>query len=591
MASIRTLVADTWGKRLTNEVWSGDYHGALPVTLNDYDLSAVLPTVFYLFRFGVRRGMGYFLETFGIREGTPAERRRSATVERVTAELATSDGFSGFGNVAERAILGDLLLCFCLENAKRAEGQTQQVQRIAAAHYMASWVDLPQTAANLRRVPELIVSLLADQESVDFVKIAGKGKSWFPVGDQYEDNLLLRAFSHGVSRRGMHGDYTADRFDEECDSVGLDQLLQVRMATKLGSAPQELRGSGGARISNQRPISERATQEFSDDIRRFLRAYASTAPRHALVDMLESCMAIGLTTMLSSTVEMLLHWADDGHLPSPAEQSAAEVLVDCSSGVDRRVRDCAEQSMDDRVRRLEALPDILMVLRILDHHAKNNRRVRDQPSTPFATAWLNTLGEILHQRHAQAERIHERVDERAEELADALPSDLSEIGAGLKNEESQPNPVWRLAQALTRLMGRNLRQHLLNFVDSSLMIDRPNGIAVKRKSSRGGRRRDVRSLVLTDSALEYLVHVHVLRGGSKSGVRKLSLREFTETLRGRYGFCIDVAPRGMSVSNELLLINRTRLERRLRDLGLLVGVNDAESMKRLKPRFEPEQGV
>jgi hypothetical protein len=28
------------------------------------------------------------------------------------------------------------------------------------------------------------------------------------------------------------------------------------------------------------------------------------------------------------------------------------------------------------------------------------------------------------------------------------------------------------------------------------------------------------------------------------------------------------------------------LERRLRDLGLLVGVNDAESMKQLCPRFE-----
>jgi len=32
------------------------------------------------------------------------------------------------------------------------------------------------------------------------------------------------------------------------------------------------------------------------------------------------------------------------------------------------------------------------------------------------------------------------------------------------------------------------------------------------------------------------------------------------------------------------------LERRLRDLGLLVGVNDAEAMKHLKPRFEPSRG-
>ena len=31
------------------------------------------------------------------------------------------------------------------------------------------------------------------------------------------------------------------------------------------------------------------------------------------------------------------------------------------------------------------------------------------------------------------------------------------------------------------------------------------------------------------------------------------------------------------------------LERRLRDLGLLVGVNDAESMKQLRPRFASEE--
>jgi hypothetical protein len=45
----------------------------------------------------------------------------------------------------------------------------------------------------------------------------------------------------------------------------------------------------------------------------------------------------------------------------------------------------------------------------------------------------------------------------------------------------------------------------------------------------------------------------------------------------------------LSVSNDLLRENRSLLERRLRDLGLLVGVNDAESMKYLRPRFEPAQ--
>jgi hypothetical protein len=42
----------------------------------------------------------------------------------------------------------------------------------------------------------------------------------------------------------------------------------------------------------------------------------------------------------------------------------------------------------------------------------------------------------------------------------------------------------------------------------------------------------------------------------------------------------------MTISNELLRQNRAVFERRLRDLGLLTGVNDAEAMKHLTPRFQ-----
>lgn len=41
----------------------------------------------------------------------------------------------------------------------------------------------------------------------------------------------------------------------------------------------------------------------------------------------------------------------------------------------------------------------------------------------------------------------------------------------------------------------------------------------------------------------------------------------------------------MEVPSELLQRNRRVLERRLRDLGLLTGVNDAERMKKLKARY------
>lgn len=148
------------------------------------------------------------------------------------------------------------------------------------------------------------------------------------------------------------------------------------------------------------------------------------------------------------------------------------------------------------------------------------------------------------------------------------------------------------------MMGANVRSNFISTVDSIVQANRPNGLVQKRSTTRGSglggttrRRREVRSLVFSDAVLEYLVHVHLLPGGNKAGVRRLSMRDFLETLRMRYGFYVDAAPHGSSISNDLLHLNRRTLDRRLRDLGLLVGVNDAESMKRLRPRFEPRGEV
>ena len=589
--SVRSVVDDVLSRAMTREVWSGDYHKALPVTLAAYELSAVLPAVFYMFRFGERRGAGKFLETFGSSEGTPAQRRQSATVERIAEKLASSRGFAGFDSPEGNAILGDLLLCFCLENAKHSQGRDQQVQRIGPAHFLASWVDLPQQVAHLRYIPEMIVATLADQDG-ELVNVNDEGdKTWFAVGRGYEDNVLLRAFSQGVSRRGdVLEDRSSDRFCEGDATVGLDQLVAIRLAGEIETAPPAMPGRQASRISNQRPLAERAARNFSDDIRRFLRAYSAVLPRHALVDMLESCISVGMTTILSNLVEMLLAWADQGCVPERLAQRSTEVLVDCSNGVDLRIRGCAEQSMDDLMRRMERLPDVLMVLRLLDHHAVLNKKVKHKSVTtrPYATGWINLLGDLLHDRHSEAHRIHYSIEEKAERLADQLTSDYDEVKTTLSNADSQPNPVWRLAHGLTTLMGPKLvRSRFSGFIDSSLLIGRPNGLAAKRKTSRGGRRRDVRSLILTDPVIEYLVHLHLLRDGNKSGVRRLSFGEFIDAMRNRYGFCVDVAPPGMSISNELLQQNRAILERRLRDLGLLAGVNDAEAMKRLRPRFEP----
>jgi hypothetical protein len=102
----RSIVDDVFGRARTREIWTGNYGKALPVSVQEFDLSAVLPAVFYMFRFGHRRGKGKFLEAFGGDAKTTKERRRGATIERVASKLARAEAFEGFVGPTEQAILG-----------------------------------------------------------------------------------------------------------------------------------------------------------------------------------------------------------------------------------------------------------------------------------------------------------------------------------------------------------------------------------------------------------------------------------------------------------------------------------------------------
>jgi hypothetical protein len=374
----------------------------------------------------------------------------------------------------------------------------------------------------------------------------------------------------------------------------MDQLLMIRLAQQLGAAPEKLRGGDGSQISNQQPIAEQATRHFSEDIRRFVRSYAAVMPRHAFVELLEACMTVGLTTIVTSTVELLFEWSETGVIPGRRQQQPAQLFVDCSKGVDRQLRTLAEQSLDDFMRRIERFPTVLMALRLLDYGARYDPDIKKEKiqTRPYATAWLDLLGDLLHSRRNEAEPILYDLKRKCTQLAEGLEEDYPEIKEMLANDSVQSNPVWRLAEALTALQGRkNTQGKFIMLLDSIMLLGRPNGLAAKRSVTRkdaggaGRQRRELRSLVFTDAVLDYLVHQHVLPNGHKHGYRRRSFQEFLQELQRRYGFYVDQAPPGMAISNEMLQHNRDVLERRLRDLGLLTGVNDAEAMKQLTPRF------
>ncbi len=515
--------------------------------------------------------------------------------------------FAGFDNPVAKSVLADFLLTHCLENQRHESGRRKPLARAFPTHYHAAWIDLPTSVSDLRLVPESVVTILVDQAVGETIVSDATAKSLFCVNDDFTANVLLSIFGRGMSTRERQRDLV-DEFDESVN-LGLDQLATIRMArqcqqpiklrvSRAANSKRIVEGRGSSEIANQHPIAKRAARCFRDDMGLFLQAYGKSIPRQSLTQMLESCIGLGLTNLIFSTAASLIEWENTGQLPTT--DRPWPMIVDCSSGSDHALRRLSEEGVDDAIRRIQRLPTVLMALRILEWHARHELRGLP-PKRPDATARINLLGDILFERQEDSRQICRDVRKSCITLSERLAAE--EVGSAAQNilddESAISSPIWRLAEAVVQMMGeRQQLRKVIQCINSCLMVGQSNGLAFERRvqfqTMRNGKKSGmIKSIVLTDTMLEFLVHRH-LRQPDKDGQTQphsLSFNDFVLLLRERYGLFIDQAPTGQAVSRELLQRNRQFLERRLRSLGLLMGVNDAESMKRLRPRFEATGGI
>jgi hypothetical protein len=591
--NFKTIVEGALNPDRARRLWTANYFPALPFTPQSFEIGSLLPAMLYMARRGHRRGKGNFAETFGRRDAN--NKAMAPTLTDVTTGLLDKSGrdLNGFADDYGRAMLADFLLTYCLENKGHELGHLEQVQRVFPTHYLASWLDLPKDVANLRGVPEFLTALLAWQEKEEYL-VPG-GKSHFPVGGDFKENLLLAQFARHMTIRGPHpADLSSDHFSEgEAGDLGVDELLAVRLAQACGSAPLKFARDrlGTSNIPNRWPIADAVAKLLRGDLATFIEVYGAHIPRQAFLPMLEAGIGLGMTNLLLTTTACLFEWERTG--AAPKGQHPWPLFVDCSHGQEVKLRNVSEAAMTECLTRYGRLPVLLMVLRVLDEWIRIHPKFKnDLPSqAPNATLWLNLLGDVYQGRHARAELILERLDEACQSLAEGLDqeSEAPDVVQSLK--AGNISPALRLAEGLVELMGHKLQGgQFLKALDSSLMINRPNGLSNSRRVSRSeaGTRKavDMRSIVLSHAHLDFLVHRHLRKNSTGKAAKPLTLRKFLDLLRNHYGLYVDREPPGLSVPQELLRANKEWLERRLRDLGLLVGVNDAESMKQLRPRFE-----
>ena len=593
----RQVVESVLGSQMTAQIWTSTYPPVFPFVPQNFSVGAILPMMLYLFRWGNRRGKGKFAEAYGA--GAPP------TISTTVARLVEDSSIEGFDSGIGRAILGDFLLTSILENRRHSESRDEQVQRCFANHYFASWIDLPSFSANLRGVPEMVTALLSNQRDGDTVEpFAERGR--YRVGARVQDNDLLASLAPGTETTGpLKSDLRSDKLDEAVP-LPLDQLVTVRLAQGCGEAPAKAVGRNNpGPIPNQRPIAARAAEIFRDDLMVFLDCYArgGAMPRAALLQMLESAIAIGLTTILTATVEIMNRWGTAGVLPDVASAPKFPLFVDCSSGSDPGLRATSEESGFLMRQALNRLPAVLMHAQLLDHFVRSELEIDRKswpPTSPDGTDWLNLLGSVLNGSHEDARDARRHFTRTARKLREAAEraEDL-ELRVLLGEESSEGDPGRALAEALSAAFTSSSNkgtEHLNTFLSSALMIDEVNGLAKRRKVTlhqtrkKGqGRRGDALSFALTNPVIEYLVHRHVRRRGKGRKEKPLSYPDFLGILREQYGFYVDRAPPNLAVRSDLLQRNRRMLERRLRDLGLLIGVNDAERMKKLRARYRAHQ--
>lgn len=587
----KTIAESVLTTRKCKELWTASYPTVLPFTPSHFALEAVLPAVMYMFRWGHRRGTGQFAQRFS------PEGSNSVSAQRVAEVLSSqTDVFKGFANDIPQAVLADMLLAYCLENKSHAVGRSTQVIRVFPTHYFASWIDLPPSVGHLRSVPEMLVALLTDQKEGMRIE-PGKVRSRFSTGQGFDNNELLRHFAKGVVRTRLASDVTADEYDESTE-VGIDQLLTIRMARHCGASPNQLRGES-ATIPNRHPLAMEAANTFRSDFTTFLEAYGDRIPRQALLSMLESCISVGITNIFLSSALMVLDWERTNSVPEGSDkESPWPLFVDASLGEDNDLRRVAEESFDECLRRLDRLPMILMAMRVLEQAVSEDEdlaaEVRALKTNPSGAPMLNLLGSIRSNTHDSSQLILRDLKKVCAKLAEAFEAEEEQAVAVEILRNTDVDPATRLGESLVILMGDDLqRGQFVRTLDSGMMANLPNGLGRRRKVfiSASGRRRmtEARSVVLTNTMLDFLVHRHLRRGKRGKKEVTLSLLEFLRILRERYGLYVDRSPAGLTIPTEMLLRNKVFLERRLRDLGLLVGVNDAESMKRLVARFDTEE--
>ncbi|MCC5789788.1 MAG: hypothetical protein JJT75_09140 [Opitutales bacterium] len=349
------------------------------------------------------------------------------------------------------------------------------------------------------------------------------------------------------------------------------------------------------------PVCIGSADLLANDVIRLMR-YKEVIPRTVMVDYLKILLAFHLGLYHLRLLKLLPRLIEKkGNEPicethrCPVKPVGNDPFGDCPHQIglfldvqgrpDTWVAELAKRSADTHYRRIPGYIKAAFLARKLDEMGGYLQKTGKPPGGNRKDLSLReVLGLLGKEFNGDRERFFQtRIQNIVEDAAgdDALDPELQAVF------DLNLDPMETYIECLSVVRGDYHRKFITNFLDASLLKNRP-GALVAQTRARGSARR----FVLDTRLLEVLLQLAVLdiRDG-KFQTREIRVDDLLEFLRTRYGLHIDRLPAGDGFGEpsirdrESLRSNKEAFKDKLRDIGFFRDLSDAYITQNVTPRY------
>jgi len=351
-----------------------------------------------------------------------------------------------------------------------------------------------------------------------------------------------------------------------------------------------------------KPICIGASDILANDLLRLLR-YKDVIPRTVMVDYLKILLAFHLGLYHLRLLKLLPQLiAKNGKEPicenprCPVRPFEANPCGDCPHQIgmlldvqgkpETWAAELARRSAETHFRRIPGYIKSGFLARKLDELGGYLQKIGKPPGNNRSELSLReVLGLLGPEFKTEREQFFQtRLQNIVEESGDddgALDPELQAVF------DLKLDPVETYIECLTVVRGDYHRKFITNFLDSSLLKNRPGALLAQTRA-RGSTRR----FVLDTRLLEVLLQLAVLEvKNNKFQTCEIRIDDLLDFLRTRYGLYIDRLPPGDGFDTptirdlEALRMNREAFKNKLRDIGFFRDLSDAYITQNVTPRY------